>query len=228
MAARASACAPARAAGWPRLPTAAGSPGRARSSSGSPWPPPAWARSSGTCGRTRATMSPELEAIHGLAPGEFDGSAEMMMELVHPDDRDEFLAGFARAIGRGRPIRDGIPDRPSERRGPLAHRCRDHPDRGGRHAVAHRRCRPGRDRPARRPRTRSPRRRPGTSAWSSSSRSSRTSKASTPRARSTSARRSRSSPATPPRNGSRTRTSSARCSTLTIASTSSASSPTPT
>ncbi|HET7170415.1 MAG TPA: EAL domain-containing protein [Gaiellales bacterium] len=43
-------------------------------------------------------MSPELEAIHGLAPGEFDGSRDMMVELVHPDDREEFLAGFARAI----------------------------------------------------------------------------------------------------------------------------------
>lgn len=31
----------------------------------------------------RGEMSPELEAIHGLAPGEFDGSREMMIELVH-------------------------------------------------------------------------------------------------------------------------------------------------
>ena len=49
----------------------------------------------------RGAMSAELEAIHGLAPGEFDGSREMMMELLHPDDREEFLAGFARAIAEG-------------------------------------------------------------------------------------------------------------------------------
>src|SRR5512132_759634 len=49
----------------------------------------------------QGAMSPELEAIHGLAPGEFDGSAEMMIELVHPDDREEFLAGFARATAEG-------------------------------------------------------------------------------------------------------------------------------
>ena len=49
----------------------------------------------------RGTMSAELEAIHGLAPGEFDGSRDMMLELVHPADRDEFLAGFARAIAEG-------------------------------------------------------------------------------------------------------------------------------
>ena len=46
-------------------------------------------------------MSPELEAIHGLAPGEFDGSRDRMLELVHPGDREEFLAGFARAIAEG-------------------------------------------------------------------------------------------------------------------------------
>ncbi len=49
----------------------------------------------------RGTMSPELEAIHGLAPGEFDGSRDTMVELVHPDDREEFLAGFARATAEG-------------------------------------------------------------------------------------------------------------------------------
>jgi diguanylate cyclase (GGDEF)-like protein/PAS domain S-box-containing protein len=49
----------------------------------------------------RGTMSPELEAIHGLAPGEFDGSAEMLMELVHPDDRDVLLSSFAEAAADG-------------------------------------------------------------------------------------------------------------------------------
>jgi len=49
----------------------------------------------------RGTMSPELELIHGLVPGTFDGSREMMIELVHPDDREDFLSGFARAIADG-------------------------------------------------------------------------------------------------------------------------------
>jgi diguanylate cyclase (GGDEF)-like protein/PAS domain S-box-containing protein len=49
----------------------------------------------------RGSMSPELEAIHGLEPGGFDGSREMMIELVHPDDREDFLAGFARATADG-------------------------------------------------------------------------------------------------------------------------------
>jgi diguanylate cyclase (GGDEF)-like protein/PAS domain S-box-containing protein len=49
----------------------------------------------------RGRMSPELEAIHGLAPGEFDGSAEMLLELVHPDDRDVLLSSFAEAAAAG-------------------------------------------------------------------------------------------------------------------------------
>ena len=47
------------------------------------------------------SMSPELEAIHGLQPGTFDGSRDAMIELVHPDDREEFLTGFARATAEG-------------------------------------------------------------------------------------------------------------------------------
>ena len=51
---------------------------------------------------------------------------------------------------RGREVRDGIPDRASERRGALANGRRDDPARRRRHPVAHRRRGPGRDRPARR------------------------------------------------------------------------------
>ena len=49
----------------------------------------------------RGTMSPELEIIHGLVPGTFDGSVEMLMELVHPDDRDVLLSSFAEAAADG-------------------------------------------------------------------------------------------------------------------------------
>jgi diguanylate cyclase (GGDEF)-like protein/PAS domain S-box-containing protein len=49
----------------------------------------------------RGTMSPELEAIHGLVPGTFNGSAQMLMELVHPDDREILLSSFAEAAAGG-------------------------------------------------------------------------------------------------------------------------------
>ena len=49
----------------------------------------------------RGRFSPELEAIHGLAPGEFDGSREALLDLVHPDDRESFLEDFAAAAARG-------------------------------------------------------------------------------------------------------------------------------
>ena len=49
----------------------------------------------------RGTMSPELEAIHGLGPGTFDGSTEMLMALVHPADREILLSSFAEAAASG-------------------------------------------------------------------------------------------------------------------------------
>jgi len=49
----------------------------------------------------RGTMSPELEAIHGLQPGTFDGSTEMLMALVHPADREILLSSFAEAAASG-------------------------------------------------------------------------------------------------------------------------------
>ena len=77
----------------------------------------------------RGQFSPELEAIHGLAPGEFDGSREALLDLVHPDDRESFLAGLRRGGGAGHEIRVRVPDRPSERRGPVANGRGDHPER---------------------------------------------------------------------------------------------------
>ena len=49
----------------------------------------------------RGRFSPELEAIHGLTPGEFGGSREALLDLVHPDDRESFLEDFAAAAARG-------------------------------------------------------------------------------------------------------------------------------
>jgi hypothetical protein len=47
-------------------------------------------------GRGRVVLSPELETIVGLRPGEFAGTEVALYELVHPDDRElvrEALAG---------------------------------------------------------------------------------------------------------------------------------------
>ncbi|MEA5625912.1 PAS domain-containing protein [Nostoc sp. UHCC 0251] len=46
----------------------------------------------------KITWSDNLEALFGLEPGEFDGSFEMFVARVHPDDRDRLLAAVDRAI----------------------------------------------------------------------------------------------------------------------------------
>ena len=38
----------------------------------------------------KLTWSPQLEPIHGMAPGTFDGTFEGFMNLIHPDDRELF------------------------------------------------------------------------------------------------------------------------------------------
>lgn len=43
----------------------------------------------------------ELEAIHGLAAGEFPGTQEAWKQLVHPDDREETLRAVERAMQEG-------------------------------------------------------------------------------------------------------------------------------
>src|SRR4249920_3179085 len=48
----------------------------------------------------RGRFSPELEAIHGLAPGEFEGTREALFELVHPDDREILRESFEEAAAR--------------------------------------------------------------------------------------------------------------------------------
>jgi PAS domain S-box-containing protein len=44
--------------------------------------------------------SPELEALYGLIPGTFDGTYEMWMAAVHPDDRDYVDTHLKNAISR--------------------------------------------------------------------------------------------------------------------------------
>ncbi|MEA5603899.1 PAS domain-containing protein [Nostoc sp. UHCC 0252] len=46
----------------------------------------------------KISWSDNLEALFGLKPGEFDGSFEMFVARVHPDDRDRLLADVDRAI----------------------------------------------------------------------------------------------------------------------------------
>ncbi|MEH1944875.1 MAG: PAS domain-containing protein [Nostoc sp.] len=49
----------------------------------------------------KISWSDNLEALFGLEPGEFDGSFEMFVARLHPDDRDRLLAAVDRAIATG-------------------------------------------------------------------------------------------------------------------------------
>jgi len=51
-------------------------------------------------GKIRITSSPELDAIFGLKPGEFDGSEEALFEMIHPDDRLLARSAIAKALER--------------------------------------------------------------------------------------------------------------------------------
>jgi PAS domain S-box-containing protein len=49
-------------------------------------------------GQDRIVGSPELDAILGLAPGEFAGTEAALFEFIHPDDHALIREAFARAI----------------------------------------------------------------------------------------------------------------------------------
>jgi hypothetical protein len=49
-------------------------------------------------GEGRVRLSPELEAINGLSPGEFPGTEQALYELIHPEDRELVRQAFDRAI----------------------------------------------------------------------------------------------------------------------------------
>lgn len=49
----------------------------------------------------KVRWSPQLEAIHGLAPGSFDGSFEAYQQDIHPEDRDRVLTSVAKTIEAG-------------------------------------------------------------------------------------------------------------------------------
>jgi PAS domain S-box-containing protein len=49
-------------------------------------------------GQGRVHLSPELETIAGLGPGEFAGTEQAFYELVHPEDRELVRGALARAI----------------------------------------------------------------------------------------------------------------------------------
>lgn len=48
--------------------------------------------------RGRITWSDTLEALHGFAPGTFDGTFESLLALVHPEDRATFQATLDRSM----------------------------------------------------------------------------------------------------------------------------------
>ena len=56
----------------------------------------AWEISTG-----RVEWSPALEALHGLAPGSFEGTFEAFLSDVHPDDRERVQSSIARTIESG-------------------------------------------------------------------------------------------------------------------------------
>jgi PAS domain S-box-containing protein len=49
----------------------------------------------------KLVWSPQLEPIHGLAPGTFDGTFEGFSKAIHPDDREASQAAIARALESG-------------------------------------------------------------------------------------------------------------------------------
>jgi PAS domain S-box-containing protein len=51
------------------------------------------------------TWSPEAHRIFGITPEEFDGRAETLADLVHPDDRPWVTAAIAAAVAGGPPYR---------------------------------------------------------------------------------------------------------------------------
>jgi PAS domain S-box-containing protein len=62
----------------------------------------------------RVTWSDRIYELHGVRPGEFDGSREAFNALVHPDDRERVGAAIRRALEDGMPydveLRALLPD----------------------------------------------------------------------------------------------------------------------
>lgn len=46
----------------------------------------------------KVSWSPQLEALHGLAPGTFDGSFEAYQKDIHPEDRERVLTSIAKTL----------------------------------------------------------------------------------------------------------------------------------
>jgi PAS domain S-box-containing protein len=51
---------------------------------------------------SRLEWSPDLEALHGFAPGEFDGRPETLRRTIHPEDRDRVWAALRRVLDEQR------------------------------------------------------------------------------------------------------------------------------
>jgi diguanylate cyclase (GGDEF)-like protein/PAS domain S-box-containing protein len=49
----------------------------------------------------KVRVSPELETLHGFAPGGFGGTFGALRELVHPDDRERMAEAFTRSAKTG-------------------------------------------------------------------------------------------------------------------------------
>lgn len=60
-----------------------------------------WDMAAGT-----VAWSPEIEAMHGLEPGSFDGSFESFSATIHDDDRQRVLDEIAAAVAEARDLRN--------------------------------------------------------------------------------------------------------------------------
>ncbi len=108
----------------------------------------------------KARISPEMETLHGFAPGGFAGTWDALQELVHPDDRERMVGDVHPRRRDRRRFRNPVPDPPQTatcsgatwwrvssgtrdgrpvadgRRRPRHHRARKLPRRPRRGAVA--------------------------------------------------------------------------------------------
>ena len=54
-----------------------------------------------TIATNEVIWSPSLEAIHGLAPGTFEGTFASYQKDIHPEDREQILGAIANTLEQG-------------------------------------------------------------------------------------------------------------------------------
>ena len=87
--------------------------------------------------------TPELEAIYGLQPGEFEKTQRAWEQLVHPDDRDEALRLVKRSFESGESVAGGVAHGVARRLRSLDRSTLAGSQRRSREALADDRCQHG-------------------------------------------------------------------------------------